>query len=461
MPKALDKSEINKRLQELRNVKQLHTKARKMVVKLKTKLAAKDALLLAKDQRIAELEAALEDKELQRKTMASYLYKADKAKKTRAERQPGKQPGSDGFHRPTPKPEEVTERTTFKLVRCPMCNSQVGDVVDEAQKYQEDIDLRPRKIVKHYTITRHWCSKCETYVKSTNTPANELSRIGPHVMGYVLYARYRLRLPLLKIKESLTDLYGFNISEGEIQAQLSKAKELFKDRYEAICEDIRNASVVYADETGWRMDGHNWYLWVFVSPNGLRYTIENTRGGRVALASLGKKTDRVIISDGYAVYAKLPGDNQQCWVHLLRVAKPASRKLYEDLAVLYSQLLAELHKPIGDRSPPYFEDELRRIQATKYIESTALKVQKRIAKHQRLLLTCLDYLDVLPENNTAERAIRPQVVMRKITGGSRSPNGADIHAINTSVIATELQRSSTTNASFFELMLPLVTQDGE
>lgn len=461
MPKTLDKIEISKRLQELRNITLLHAKARKRVEKLEATLAITNALLLVKDQRIAELEAALEDKELQRKTMASYLYKAEKHRSNQTERQPGKQLGAKGYHRPTPKPDTVTERAIFNLVRCPMCNSQVGEAVDEVQKYQEDIDLRPRKIVKHYTVSRHWCGKCETYVKSMNTPAHKLQRIGPHVMGYVLYARYRLRLPLLKVKESLNDLYGFKISEGEVQAQLAEARELFGERYEAICEAIRSAKVVYADETGWRMDGRNWYLWVFVSPQGLRYTIEDTRGGRVAQAALGKKTDRVIISDGYAVYPKLPGDNQQCWVHLLRVAKLASRKLYEDLAVLYGQLLQALELPTSQRDPPRFTTELDRIASHTYVESTARKVQNRVTKHRDLLLTCLRYEAVLPENNTAERAIRPQVIMRKIFGGSRSPAGAEIHAINTSVIATELRKNSDTNASFFELMLPLLTRDGE
>jgi len=31
-------------------------------------------------------------------------------------------------------------------------------------------------------------------------------------MGYILYARYRLRLPLLKIQESLSDLHDFQLS---------------------------------------------------------------------------------------------------------------------------------------------------------------------------------------------------------------------------------------------------------
>lgn len=60
----------------------------------------------------------------------------------------------------------------------------------------------------------------------------------------------------------------------------------------------------------------------------------------------------------------------------------------------------------------------------------------------------------MPENNTAERAIRPQVVMRKIFGGSRSIQGARIHEVNTSVLETLRQRNP--YASFFDAVLPLL-----
>jgi len=42
--------------------------------------------------------------------------------------------------------------------------------------------------------------------------------------------------------------------------------------------------------------------------------------------------------------------------------------------------------------------------------------------------------------NAAERAIRPMVLTRKISGGSKTPNGARIHAVNMSVIETIVKR---------------------
>jgi len=64
----------------------------------------------------------------------------------------------------------------------------------------------------------------------------------------------------------------------------------------------------------------------------------------------------------------------------------------------------------------------------------------------------MDHESVLPHNNNAEKALRNQVVMRKIFGGSRSLNGAQTYAVSTSVIETQPKE----NPNFFKVMLPLL-----
>ena len=386
--------------------------------------------LKEKDLRIAELEAKLEDKEGQRKELLSYLYKPKKKDRTGKPR--GKKPGAAGYHRPIPRENSITGEYRYTVKQCPFGEHPVGEAVDTVIKYTEDIALRPRPTVVKHTITRHWCSSCEMYVRAKDLPP--MPRIGIKTLGYILYARFRLRLPIEKIKESLLDLYDFRISEGEIVAKLKEAEILFGKDYQAITILIQEAKAVYADETGWRVDGNNWWLWVFVTTQGVQYVIEDTRGKGVPEKVLGEKEDRVIISDGYTAYKNLPGDKQQCWVHLLRAAKLYSARLYEDLVFLYKKLLLELEKPPEQRDKGKFQKRFSALITQAYPEPMVKKVQARMKRHQAVLFTCLDYKNVLPENNTAERAIRPQVVMRKIFGGSRSLDGAKAHATNTSVI---------------------------
>jgi hypothetical protein len=131
--------------------------------------------------------------------------------------------------------------------------------------------------------------------------------------------------------------------------------------------------------------------------------------------------------------------------------------MHADLVQVYVELGGELTKPIKDRDPPRLKRRLQKISQFHYHTESKQKLKKarnRITRDTDNLLTCLKHDNVLPENNTAERAIRPQVVMRKIFGGSRSPSGAKAHEVNTSVIETKLKQNP--EAGFFEVVLPLL-----
>jgi transposase len=438
------------KLSEESYLKQSNTKLMKTVTELRATMKGMETTIKEQAMLIKELEAKLEDKESQRKQLLSYLYKPNREKGEG--KKLGKKQGAIGYQRPKPKDEEVTEYREFPLTHCTTCKELLGKPADTAVKYEEDIDLAPRKIIRKYTIPRYWCKRCQEFIRSPMVPP--ITRIGPNVMGYILYARYRLRLPMRKLRESLDDIHNFKISEGEVAEKLQEAETLFGKDYAAISELIQTARVVYADETGWRMHGHNWWLWVYATDKGIRYVLEHTRGKGIPQDALGKQSDRVIVSDGYAVYKNLPGDKQQCWVHLLRNAKFTSPLLYQDLADVYTKLTQELTKEIENRRPEYFNSMLSSVIQKTYEESAAQKVQARIRRHQEPLLTCLKYKNVLPENNTAERALRNSVVMRKIFGGSRSPNGAKAHEVNNSVIDT--MRIQNPNSSFFDAMIPLI-----
>jgi transposase len=65
---------------------------------------------------------------------------------------------------------------------------------------------------------------------------------------------------------------------------------------------------------------------------------------------------------------------------------------------------------------------------------------RRLRRHRDDLFTFLDEPDVPFDNNHAERAIRPAVMMRKNGFGNRSDRGADIQAVLMSVYRTLQQR---------------------
>lgn len=97
--RSLSNTEIHHRLQRLRNLTRLYAAARQKLHAALATVRELQALLVAKDARIAELEAQLANKELERKTLASYLYRAgtDKALECGEAKPQGKRPGAPAY----------------------------------------------------------------------------------------------------------------------------------------------------------------------------------------------------------------------------------------------------------------------------------------------------------------------------------------------------------------------------
>jgi hypothetical protein len=86
------------------------------------------------------------------------------------------------------------------------------------------------------------------------------------------------------------------------------------------------------------------------------------------------------------------------------------------------------------------ESRLDRLAEVRYDEPHAERIAKRIRKFRKDLTAFLHDKDLEGTNNTAERAIRPAVVARKISGGSRSDNGAQAFVKLASLLRTAGQQ---------------------
>ena len=64
---------------------------------------------------------------------------------------------------------------------------------------------------------------------------------------------------------------------------------------------LRWTNVVHADETGWRENGVNGYVWTFSTPTE-RYFLRRGKGKEVVDEALGEFFSGVLVSDFYAAY---------------------------------------------------------------------------------------------------------------------------------------------------------------
>jgi hypothetical protein len=97
--------------------------------------------------------------------------------------------------------------------------------------------------------------------------------------------------------------------------------------YEAIKQQVRHSPCVNADETGWRVNGQNHWLWVFTNKDAVLYLIDKSRGSKVVSKVLGEKYEGVLTTDFYSGYNKLQAQaKQRCLGHLLAEIKKIEEK---------------------------------------------------------------------------------------------------------------------------------------
>lgn len=133
--------------------------------------------------------------------------------------------------------------------------------------------------------------------------------------------------------------------------------------------------------------------------------------------------------------------------HEAAIRKEASeevKRLHKKLTTLFTLLTEDIARPFDtsereDEHAAYWKD-LQKIINAEYASADTKRIQTRIANQGKNLLTALLYPGVPLTNNLAERAIMPLVLTRKISRGSKTPNGATIHAVNLSIVETIVKR---------------------
>ncbi len=215
-----------------------------------------------------------------------------------------------------------------------------------------------------------------------------------------------------------------------------------------ILERIRGSPVVHADETGWREDGHNGYVWTFSTPD-LRYFLRRNRGKAVVDEVLGDEFAGVLVSDFYAAYHHYDGPKQRCWAHLLRDIHDL-RVLYPDdhrlsqwadaIHQLYCQAKAFTHPAEQQRRAAQLVLERRLLALCRPSlddpSAAQAKLCRRMENHIKELFVFVAHPEVPPDNNAAERSLRPVVISRKVSGGTRSERGTETKMTLASIFGT-------------------------
>jgi hypothetical protein len=350
------------------------------------------------------------------------------------------------------------------LAHCPECHYRLaGESVDYRREVIELPPPQPVEVIEHQVVKR-WCPHCARW----RSPQLDLTgqvfgqgRIGVRVAALVAYLRTTLRLPVRQVQTYLTTLHQLRLSVGAIVELGHDVRQQLQAPADQLLIQVQQQPAVHQDETSWRENGVNGYIWTTASdgPEAVRYyEYSPSRSHRVALRLLGVGFRGVLVSDFYAAYNLIPGRHQRCWVHLLRDLHElkaahvdredvvqwalAVRQLYDDAQ---TWLVAHPLATPQERSQQYAALHQRAWQLGQQYafasQHPCWALAKRLLRHQEELFLFVLLPGVPADNNLAERSLRPVVIMRKISGGTRSPEGTRTRLTLASLFATWHARS--------------------
>lgn len=357
------------------------------------------------------------------------------------------------YRRPTPKKEEVTEEKRYGIESCPDCGSQLQQL-REAVRYVEDIvipALGGLKIVEQHTIETGFCPRCRKW-RSAIPIQKQVSGLGENVRMRISYCITILGQSHEKTAQDLRDTFGITVSEGEMTEILTVEAMKLLPEYHDIGIRIDEDPCRHGDETSWpvQKEGEGQHAWVKTASKTMDAIFRLGRSRGIGNAKELFPGDQPTVTDDYGAYDHLE-NHGLCWAHPKRkfqdlaesTTLSAKRKhhcqqFYTSFRTLFRRVTA-VHETPYDRTVRMKEAEAFHQEIADLCTPNSIDPKKLATLKATFLEKTAQYLFCIREpqipmtNNKAERSIRPLVIKRKISFGSKTQKGADVMSILLSV----------------------------
>lgn len=462
---------------------ELRSRNRKLRQSLRVVSADRDRLAAEVDKLKTEkaaLQAKLEEARREAKRQAAPFSKGRRtppAERKRSGRRSGAEHGRHGHRRP---PEACDEDLVAPLPKtCPHCGCAEVSLQEWFEQYQDE--LVAAVVRRRFLVAKGRCASCKRSVRgrhplqSSDALGAAGATLGPKAVALAAWLHYGCGVSAAKVARLFAEL-GLAVTPGGITGALLRLSGDASGTYDALVAALRASPVVSPDETGWRIDGERGWLWVFVGDAVTVYDIAigpGARGFDTAAATLGENFSGVLCRDGWAPYRRFEqATHQTCVAHLLRRANEmiadsvagqarvphAVRRLLADaLALRARRDAAQIGGQALEAAIAELEARLERLLAAKVIHGPNRRLLAHLRNERHALFSFLRHDGVPATNHEAERAIRPQVCMRKNWGGNKSDAGGRAAAILGSVLRTSTQRG----ANPIEVLMAIATSDGQ
>ena len=396
---------------------------------------------------------------LKRKTKPARVRSLREASK----RPSGGQPGHKGETlRQTAEPDQVVDHFP---VACRDCGEPLTAVMAQDHVGRQVFDLpepRPLVVVEHRAhICR--CVRCgvmtrAVFPEGVNAPV----QYGTRIAAFAIYLLHYQLLPEDRLVALMADLFGVRLAAATIAGMSRSCARRIGGFVQMVRASVASAPVKHMDETGFRIGGKTQWLHVASTALLTFYRTCSRRG------SLLVNVTGVVVHDHWPPYYTMAGvSHALCNAHHLRELKALIEIEREDWAHRMQHLLrrachaANLARDRDISLTPRLIDMFERrydailTQGLAFHEAqppltrppgrkrgrhtprrTGHNLILRLASRKQDALRFLHDRAVPFTNNQAEGDIRMMKLRQKISGGFRSPHGAEDFATIRSFLST-------------------------
>ncbi len=359
--------------------------------------------------------------------------------------------GHKGATREIPEPDETVKHF---LINCPKCNDFLGEPFDIEERIEEEIPKpQPIKVTKHI-IGFYDCKNCGAVTAETDL--SKEGNFGKNLLTHTTLMKYDDRLPARKVANTLNRTFLFEATHSTVLNIVQRVVKAIQHVYEQLKMQIGTFFNIYIDETGIKVQGKQFWIWIFTTITTTLFVIRKSRHCKIVKEILGENFKGVINCDGWETYKTYKNGNddvllQRCWAHATREVETLAEK-YDEVKPLFKwfqNIFVKVCKARESGKPRYVrerlkekcEKELRQwLDVTKSYKELKT-VRTKIENGFEHWFTCIIHPEVEPTNNRAERMLREQVVIRKITGTLRNEKGTTANEVMMSLLTTWKQQN--------------------
>jgi transposase len=409
------------------------------------------AIIKKLEARITELEARLNQNSTNSGRPPSTDMFRPQSLRRKGERRAGGQEGHPGSTlRMVSVPDVIVDH---KVAACDACGASLVDVPISGVERRQIFDIPPvQMVVSEHRAETKQCPCCGSFTRADfPEDVSQPAQYGENLKVFVAYLLVFQFVPYERIAELFRDLFGHSPSKATLVRMVESCYNKLGDFEDAVCGLLRDERILHVDETGFRATGKRGWLHVASTRLVTWYGFHKNRGNAATrLFGILPGFTGTVVHDYWKPYFSYGCGHQLCNAHLVRELQGISENFHQE----WSGRMKELLYRIRDRMDvlraemtglpleeiAIFESRYRKIVADGIRENTGLSRREgkrgplTQSKSRNLVERCRDHMpEILAfmydyrvpfDNNQAERDIRMAKLQQKISGASRSDQGA-------------------------------------